>query len=96
MPGAAVTEPTSVTPILEHFGLPTEPPRVAPARAPPELSFDFDQGLHYDPSAPEPVPDESRDGRVRAKQAGIVPDNPCIPSIPGGQMPEPSTNSTNA
>ncbi len=46
------------------------------ARERPELSFDIDQRLHYDPSAPEPVPDESRDGRVRAKQAGIVPDNP--------------------
>ncbi len=65
---AFVTEPTSVTPILEHLGLPTEPPRVAPARGPPELSFELDQRLHHAPSTPEPMPDESRDGRVRAKQ----------------------------
>ncbi len=34
------------------------------ARGPPELSFDFDQGLHYDPSAPEPVPEFEFDQRV--------------------------------
>ena len=31
MPGAAIIEPASVKPILEHLGLPTEPPPVAPA-----------------------------------------------------------------
>ena len=61
---AFITEPSSVTPSLEHLGLPTEPPRVAPARGPPELSFDFDQGLHYDASAPEPVPEFEFDQRV--------------------------------
>ena len=45
---AFITEPASVKSILEHLGLPTEPPRVAPARAPPELSFDFDQPLLHD------------------------------------------------
>ena len=35
MPGAALTEPTSVKPILVHLGLPSEPPRVASARDPP-------------------------------------------------------------
>ena len=40
---AFLTEPASVKPILDHLGLPTEPPRVAPARGPPEQSFDFDQ-----------------------------------------------------
>ena len=28
--------------ILEHLGLPSEPPRLAPARAPPELEFAFE------------------------------------------------------
>ncbi len=65
---AFLTEPASMKPILDHLGLPTEPPRVAPARAPPEQSFDFDQRPRHDPSAPEPMPDESRDGRGRAKQ----------------------------
>ncbi len=65
---AFVTEPASVKPILKHLGLPTEPPRVAPARGPPDPSFDFDQRLHHNSSAPEPIPDESRDGRGRAKQ----------------------------
>ncbi len=61
---AFVTEPTSVTPILEHLGLPTEPPRVAPARGPPELSFEFDQRLHHAPSTPEPMPEFEFDQRV--------------------------------
>ncbi len=64
MPGAAVTEPASVNPILEHLGLPTEPPRVAPARGPPDPSFDFDQRLHHDPSAPESIPEYEFDRRV--------------------------------
>jgi hypothetical protein len=61
---AFVTEPTSVTPILEHLGLPTEPPRAAPARVPPELSFEFDQRLHHAPSTPEPMPEFEFDQRV--------------------------------
>ena len=39
-------------------------PRVAPARGPHELSFDLDQGMHYDSSAPEPVPEFEFDQRV--------------------------------
>ncbi len=64
MPGAAVTEPASIRPILDHLGLPTEPPRVAPARGPPEQSFDFDQRPRHDPSAPEPMPEYEFDQRV--------------------------------
>ena len=29
--------------ILDHVGLPTEPPPIHPARAPPQPEFDFDQ-----------------------------------------------------
>ena len=61
---AFITEPASVKSILEHLSLPTEPPRVAPARGPPGLSFDFDQPLLHDPSAPEPVPEFQFDQRV--------------------------------
>ena len=74
MAGAAITEPALVKPILVHLGLPPDPPTVAPARRPPLL--DINQTLVFDPTDPEPVPGESRDGRGRAKQAGIVPDDP--------------------
>ena len=40
--GAAVTEPDSIKPILEQLGLPTGPPRVAPARGSPDQSPDFE------------------------------------------------------
>ncbi len=61
---AFLTEPASVKRILDHLGLPTEPPRVAPARGPPEQSFDFDQRPRHDPSAPEPMPEYELDQRV--------------------------------
>ena len=35
---ALVTEPKNVARFLRHFGEPTEPPRRAPARAPPFVS----------------------------------------------------------
>ena len=34
---------SSVQPILEHLGLPIEPPQVAPARGPPHHDADMDQ-----------------------------------------------------
>lgn len=52
--------------MLVHLGLPAEPPRVAPARDPP--LDDLDQTPTFDPADPVPEPDESMDGRVRAKQ----------------------------
>jgi hypothetical protein len=40
---AILTEPDPVRTILAHLGLPTEPPRVTPARAPPQLDMlDFE------------------------------------------------------
>lgn len=41
---ATIMEPKMVRKILEHLGLPTEPPRFAPARAPPQAML-FDQSL---------------------------------------------------
>jgi hypothetical protein len=38
----AVNDPPVVQKILRHLGLPTEGPRCAPARGPPEPEFDFD------------------------------------------------------
>jgi len=42
-PIAEVLEPEVVGKILRAMGLPDTPPRLAPARSPPEQDFDFDQ-----------------------------------------------------
>ena len=39
---SAANDPEVVKKILRHLDLPTEGPRCAPARAPPEPEFDFD------------------------------------------------------
>jgi len=39
---ALITERSVVRKILAHLGLPTEPPTLAPARAPPEPELAFD------------------------------------------------------
>jgi len=39
---ATIKDPDVIRKILSHLGLPTEPPAVAPARAPPQLDFDDD------------------------------------------------------
>jgi hypothetical protein len=36
-----IEDPQTIAHILGHLGLPTEPPRKAPARAPPQCDFDF-------------------------------------------------------
>ena len=38
---AFITEPSSISRILKHLGVPTEPPPLQPARAPPQQDFDF-------------------------------------------------------
>ena len=53
---AFVTDTASVIRILGHLGEPTQPPRVAPARGPPESAARFDQSPAFDPSAAEPAP----------------------------------------
>ena len=37
---AVIEDPAVIKTILTHLGLPTELPPVAPARSPPQLSFD--------------------------------------------------------
>ena len=64
MPGAAVTEPASLKPILDHLGLPTEPLRVAPARGPPHADEHMDQRSLFDTTAPDPDPGFEFDQRV--------------------------------
>ena len=48
--------------ILEHLGLPTGVPTVTPARAPPQASFDWDDGDGANPGPDyqrdDPAPDE--------------------------------------
>jgi hypothetical protein len=41
---ATITRPGAIGRILRALGLPDVPPRPAPARPPPQLRFDFDQG----------------------------------------------------
>ncbi|HVR71713.1 MAG TPA: transposase, partial [Vicinamibacteria bacterium] len=61
---AFLTRPEHVVPILRHLNLPASPPRLTPARAPPQptLDFDvapdvaFDQTPAFDPTEPEPAP----------------------------------------
>ena len=43
---ACIEHPPTVRRILSHLGLPTKPPKKAPARAPPQLSF---AGRHHSP-----------------------------------------------
>lgn len=37
---AGIDKPKAITAILTHLGLPTDVPRIAPARSPPQLTFD--------------------------------------------------------
>ena len=52
---AFLTEPASVKLILEHLGLPTEPPALASVRVPP--LDDIDQTPAFDLIDPEPAPE---------------------------------------
>ncbi|MGH7574458.1 MAG: hypothetical protein ACREM1_04920 [Longimicrobiales bacterium] len=64
---AFLAPPEPVHAILDHLGLPSRPPPLSPARAPPELAFDFDQRAPefshehdqtpaLDAADPEPIP----------------------------------------
>lgn len=59
---AFLTEPASVEAILVHLGLPSRPPRVAPARDPPLEALD--QRPAFDPADPESVPEYEFDQSV--------------------------------
>jgi hypothetical protein len=69
---AFLTDPEPTGAILRHVDLPHIPPRLSPARGPPQPAFeldpgapmedflpadDFDQTPAFDPVDPEPVPD---------------------------------------
>ena len=59
---AFLTEPASVEAILVHLDLPSEPPRVAPARDPP--LEELNQTPAFDPADPESVPEYEFDQSV--------------------------------
>ena len=54
---AFVTDPVPVRSILSYLDLPTRPPPLSPARAPPQGLFAFDQTGGFDPADPEPIPE---------------------------------------
>jgi hypothetical protein len=55
---AFITDPEVITAILDHLGLPSQPPPLAPARAPPQAEFPF-AGWHdadfIDPPPADPA-----------------------------------------
>ena len=54
---AFVTDPVPVRSILTYLDLPTQPPPLSPARAPPQGLLEFDQTDGFDPTDPEPIPE---------------------------------------
>lgn len=53
---AFLTDPPVVQAILLHLGLPHRPPRVTPARGPPQAELAFDQTADFDPTDAETPP----------------------------------------
>jgi hypothetical protein len=51
---AMIDKPDAIARILDHLGLPTEPPHALPARAPPEQTELFDIEAQLDESYDEP------------------------------------------
>ena len=56
-----MTLPSTVERILLHLDLPHRPPRLTPARAPPQAELDLDQTPAFDLAAPEPFPEHEFD-----------------------------------
>jgi len=52
-----ITVPSTVERILLHLDLPHRPPRVSPARDPPQAELHLDQSPTFDLAAPEPIPE---------------------------------------
>jgi len=52
-----ITLPSTVKRILLHLDLPHRPPRVSPARGPPQAELHFDQTPAFDLAAPEAIPE---------------------------------------
>jgi len=59
---AAITDKPSIERILSHIGEPRRPPRVTPARGPPEWEWDFDQRPVEE--VIETIPDHQFDQRI--------------------------------
>ena len=56
-----ITLPSTLERILLHLDLPHRPPRVSPARGPPQAEFDLDQSPPFDLAHPEPTPEDEFD-----------------------------------
>ena len=52
-----ITLPPTVERILLHLDLPHRPPRVSPARGPPQAELHIDQSPAFDLAVPDPVPE---------------------------------------
>jgi hypothetical protein len=52
-----ITLPSTVQDILLHLDLPHRPPRVSPARAPPQTELELDQSPAFDLADPEAIPE---------------------------------------
>ena len=52
-----ITLPSTVESRLLHLNLPHRPPRVSPARAPPQVELDLDQSPAFDLAAPDTLPE---------------------------------------
>ena len=67
---AFVTEGTQIRRILDHIGVDSEPPHIAPARGPPlwdDCDAQTDEGVHIEPDwdlAAQPAPDYEVDQRI--------------------------------
>ena len=71
---AFITHSADIRQILEHIGVDSEPPRIAPARGPPlwdDCDAQTDDGVHIEPDwatdwdgAAQPAPDYEVDQRV--------------------------------
>ena len=58
---AAINDPGIAQKILRHLGLPTDGPRCAPARAPPELELDLVADDGSDPDISDEAADDGFD-----------------------------------
>ena len=61
---AFITDPIPLRAILSYLDLPSRPPLLSPARAPPQTDFGFDQSSGFDPTDPEPIPELEFDQSV--------------------------------
>ena len=59
---AAITDRPTIERILTHIGQPPRPPRITPARGPPEWEWDIDQGPLAE--VVEAIPDYQFDQRI--------------------------------